>query len=78
MPQPNNRFRFNFSRNEHKTDVSLSVPNAALQKALLIFTGGSTFWLSSHLPMVWQKLNTLPEVQNPPAMVRPEPVAKSN
>jgi hypothetical protein len=72
------KFRFNLSRDEHKTDISLSVPNAALQKALLIATGGSTFWLSSHLPMLWQKLNALPDVQNPPAMVRPEPVAKLN
>jgi tRNA A37 N6-isopentenylltransferase MiaA len=72
------KFRFNFSRDDHKTDVSLSVPNAALQKALLILTGGSTFWLSSHLPMLWQKLNTLPDVQTPPAMVRSERAVKSN
>jgi hypothetical protein len=72
------KFRFNFSRDDHKTDVSLSVPNAALQKALLILTGGSTFWLSSHLPMLWQKLNALPDLQTPPAMVRSVPAAKSN
>jgi hypothetical protein len=78
MTQPNKQFRVNFSRDEQTTKLSLSVPNDALQKALLIFTGGSTFWLSSHLPMLWQKLNALPEVQNPPAMIRSEPAVKSN
>jgi hypothetical protein len=75
---PKPQFRLNFSRDDQTTKLSLSIPNDALQKVLLILTGGSTFWLSSHLPMLWQKLNALPEVQNPPAMVRPQPGSKSN
>lgn len=69
MSNNKERFSVSFSQDKEVTRVSISLPTEAtkkaMQKAILLLTGGSVFWISSILPI------SLPHKSVPPSESRP-------
>lgn len=80
MNQKNKLFSISLSQDEHATRIVVNLPTKiaqeGIQKAILLLTGGSVFWVSSHLPIVpLQELMPLSESQPAPIQIYTSPKA---